>query len=270
MPVYDGKMDRAGSADIDDGARHAPGGFDGKFSFFEARQLDVAVFESEWAVNGAAARGSVFAAGFVAVEGIGGEAEEVFHGEGDAGGEVLLELAERDHHVGVLVGVIQVQRREHAAAIGHFEVGVFFAAAEVAGVLVFDFAHGVEGVHIPVGEGKSAFELRAALIGFDEADASGAGLEQRGGERGGGVVVSHVGLADGTVFVVGEVGAGEVQLDGAGFTANERAEAAEQIERLVVGLADGGAVGFAGNDGDFSGLRAGSLTRRRRRTGSVS
>ena len=60
------------------------------------------------AVNGHPAVGRLLAARLAAIQGIRRQAEEILHGKRHSGGDVPLELAQRNHHVGLRVGVIQI------------------------------------------------------------------------------------------------------------------------------------------------------------------
>src|ERR1035441_2707308 len=75
----------------------------------------------------------------VAINGGGAAAEAVLHGKRDAGGVVLLELGERNQHVGLGVGGVEIVSRKQVAAVGHREPGVrLLAAVRDIGVDQFD------------------------------------------------------------------------------------------------------------------------------------
>ena len=60
-------------------------------------------------VQRAAAGGAAFVRSLIAVEGIGGEAEEVLHGHRHAAGQVVLELAERHEHIGLFIRPVKLE-----------------------------------------------------------------------------------------------------------------------------------------------------------------
>ena len=75
----------------------------------------------------------------------------------------FLKLRERDHHVGIRVGMIQVQRGKHVSAGGNGHVSVRFAEAEVAGVLELHFARAMERFDVPIRQVKRGASNVAVL-----------------------------------------------------------------------------------------------------------
>ena len=200
----------------------------------------------------APAGGGLFIACIVAVERIGRNAEHVFHGERHARGDVIFQLAERDHDVGVHVTVIHVKRGKHQAAGRNFDVRIGFAAAEIAGVFVLHIAQRAQRLHIPSGQFKCALERSAALRRFNEHYPFRAGFEQRRSQGLRRRFMRHVSLAHRPIQKRREVGAREIDFDRDGLSLHERANPAQQIKALTVSGVDFlRPVGFARGDGDL-------------------
>src|SRR4030095_15240462 len=100
-------------------------------------------------MHAAAALEGILANGFVAVKGIGREAEQVFHRKGHAGGSVILQFCERNEHVGVGIGMVELEVLEEVPARRHVEPRVALPAPQVARVLKLDAAERCDRLYVP-------------------------------------------------------------------------------------------------------------------------
>jgi len=69
----------------------------------------------------------------IAVEGAGGQPEEVFHTSGDSGGDVAFKFGEGDEHISAVVDGVDVPGAGQFA-VGHVDPLVVAVAASIAGV----------------------------------------------------------------------------------------------------------------------------------------
>ncbi len=199
--VDDGEVEGAGGAEVDDDARDTPfvvfGAGGGFFLGGAGGGLAAAGVEDHAAAAGGLGGGFVFA-GVVTVDGDGGDAEEVFHTQGDAAGGVFLEFGDGDHDVALVVGVVEVEGVVEEAGGGGAEAVVAAGGSGDVGVLHLDAGTGVEeGGGVPAGVVHELFEGVAGAPGaFEEADAAGSGVAKEADE----------GADDGGVGVLGAFG----------------------------------------------------------------
>ena len=197
--------------------------------------------------------GRGFLAGLAAVERVRREAEEVLHRECHPGGEMVFELGQGDQHIGVLVGVVQVEGGEHQSAPRDAQVRVFLALAQVARVLELDLAQGGQRRHVPARLCQHGLQPVKLLRGFDEAHPPGADGEQQRAQRQRRSVVGHVRFADLPTKERFEVTSSQVQLHGDGLVLDERADAAEQVKTLRQRREDFRPISAAGCNCHFGG-----------------
>src|SRR5207247_11362598 len=120
-------------------------------------------------VHSAAPPHGVLSCRFVAVERVRGDAEQILHREGNAGGLVVLQLRERDEDVRIRVGVVKLEVLEEVPARRYRQPGIAFAASQVARVLELDSAEAHERLHVPARGRDNLLEGPVVRRRLDEA-----------------------------------------------------------------------------------------------------
>ena len=143
---------------------------------------------------------------------------------------MLLELGQRNEHVGFAIGLVEVVAGVHEAAAGNHETRVGFVTAEEVGVFKLNqFGGGSEVLRTPAGFDHEILE-RLAAVGraLKQANAARAGIAKQRDERADDLGVDPLRLVEVNVahLIVG--GAGHVELDGDGLAVDQLVDAAER------------------------------------------
>jgi hypothetical protein len=143
---------------------------------------------------------------------------------------MVLELGQRHVDIAVDVGMIQMVRREEAAAPWHLDLMVLLSLAQVACVFIFDGGlHRGKSVHVPTGIVQVRLKFAKLVRALQEANAAGASpVEQdRGGHDN--VRMNMIGSASGQVERLLADVTREIDLDCNSLAGNQFVEAAQLV-----------------------------------------